>query len=61
MRGWAVVAGPPRTEEETMTEYLIAFNDDWVPDHTLEELHEKSRALRPLVAECRVTVRRLIR
>ena len=34
-----------------MTEYLIAFNDEWVPDHTLEELREKSRALRPLIAE----------
>ncbi|MGI8429533.1 MAG: YciI family protein [Solirubrobacteraceae bacterium] len=34
-----------------MTEYLIAFNDEWVPDHTAGELREKSRALRPLVAE----------
>ena len=34
-----------------MTEYLIAFNDGWVPDHTDEELREKSRAVRPLVAE----------
>ena len=34
-----------------MTEYLIAFNDEWVPDHTVEELREKSKALRPLVAE----------
>jgi hypothetical protein len=34
-----------------MTEYLIAFNDDWVPEHTLEQLQQKSRALRPLVAE----------
>ena len=34
-----------------MTEYLIAFNDDWVPEHTDEELREKSRALRPLVEE----------
>jgi hypothetical protein len=34
-----------------MPEYLIAFNDEWVPDHTLEELHDKSRALRPLVEE----------
>jgi hypothetical protein len=34
-----------------MSEYLIAFNDDWVPDHTLEELQAKSRALRPLIAE----------
>jgi hypothetical protein len=34
-----------------MTEYLIAFNDQWVPDHTVEELREKSKSLRPLVAE----------
>ena len=34
-----------------MTEYLIAFNDEWVPDHTVEELREKSKTLRPLVAE----------
>jgi hypothetical protein len=34
-----------------MTEYLIAFNDDWVPDHTDEELRDKSKAVRPLVAE----------
>ena len=36
-----------------MTEYLIAFNDEWVPDHTDEELREKSRAVKPLVAEMR--------
>lgn len=34
-----------------MPEYLIAFNEEWVPDHTVEELREKSRALRPLVEE----------
>ena len=34
-----------------MTEYLIAFNDKWVPDHTVEELREKSKALKPLLAE----------
>ena len=34
-----------------MTEYLIAFNDEWVPDHTVEELREKSKVLKPLVAE----------
>jgi hypothetical protein len=34
-----------------MTEYLIAFNDDWVPDHTVEELRDKSRVVRALVAE----------
>jgi hypothetical protein len=34
-----------------MAEYLIAFNDEWVPEHTLEELREKSRAVGPLVEE----------
>ena len=34
-----------------MTEYLIAFNDQWVPDHTAEELREKSRLVRALIAE----------
>jgi hypothetical protein len=34
-----------------MAEYLIAFNDQWVPEHTVEELREKSRAVRALVAE----------
>jgi hypothetical protein len=34
-----------------MPEYLIAFNDDWVPDHTTEQLREKSKAVRALVAE----------
>jgi hypothetical protein len=36
-----------------MTEYLIAFNEEWVPEHTEEQLEEKSRALRPLVAQMR--------
>ena len=34
-----------------MTEYLIAFNDDWVPDLTEDDLREASRRVRPLVAE----------
>jgi hypothetical protein len=34
-----------------MTEYLIAFNDEWVPDHTLEELREKAKVTRALIAE----------
>lgn len=34
-----------------MTEYLIAFNDEWVPDQTVEQLREKSKAVRTLVAE----------
>ncbi|MEU7993898.1 YciI family protein [Micromonospora sp. NPDC049060] len=27
-----------------MTEYLITFNDEWVPPHTAEEIREKSKA-----------------
>jgi hypothetical protein len=34
-----------------MTEYLIAFNDEWVPDHTLEELRGKARAARAVIDE----------
>ena len=34
-----------------MTEYLIVFNEEWVPDHTDQELGEKSTAVRALVAE----------
>jgi hypothetical protein len=34
-----------------MSEYLIAFNGQWVPEHTEEELREKSKAVRALKAE----------
>lgn len=34
-----------------MTEYLIAFNDQWVPGYTAEELRERSTAVRALMAE----------
>ena len=34
-----------------MTEYLIVFKGEWVPDHTVEELQGKSRAVRALIAE----------
>lgn len=34
-----------------MTEYLIAFNDEWVPDHTVEELQKTARTVRTLAAE----------
>ena len=34
-----------------MTEYLIAFNDEWVREHTAEELREKGEASRAVVAE----------
>ena len=34
-----------------MTEYLIAFNDEWVPDLTEEELREASKAVSALRTE----------
>ncbi|MDX6386697.1 MAG: hypothetical protein QOD85_499, partial [Gaiellaceae bacterium] len=34
-----------------MTEYLIAFNHEWVPDLTDEEFREAGRAVRALRAE----------
>jgi hypothetical protein len=34
-----------------MTEYLIAFNDEWVPDLTDEDLRKASRAVNALRAE----------
>jgi hypothetical protein len=34
-----------------MTEYLITFNDEWVPDHTAEELRGKGIASRTVVDE----------
>ena len=32
-----------------MPKYLIAFNDEWVPDHTAEELREKAERLEAAV------------
>ena len=34
-----------------MPQYLIAFNDEWVPDHTPEELRAKGVAGRSLIEE----------
>ena len=34
-----------------MAEYLIAFNDEWVPDHTSEELREKGKSGRAVIEE----------
>jgi hypothetical protein len=34
-----------------MTQYLIAFNDEWVPDHSVEEGKAKLKAVRALRAE----------
>jgi hypothetical protein len=34
-----------------MAQYLIAFNDEWVPDHTMEELRGKAAAARAVIEE----------
>jgi hypothetical protein len=34
-----------------MTEYLIAFNDEWVPDYADEEMSAKSTSVRSLITE----------
>jgi hypothetical protein len=34
-----------------MALYLIAFNDEWVPDLTLEELRERATSARALIKE----------
>lgn len=36
-----------------MPEYLIAFNDEWVQEHTLEEIREKSRRSKAVLAQMR--------
>jgi hypothetical protein len=34
-----------------VTEYLITFNDEWVPDHTGEELVAKAKSARVVLEE----------
>jgi hypothetical protein len=34
-----------------MAEYLITFNDEWVPEHTAEQLRAKGAAARSVVEE----------
>ena len=34
-----------------MALYLIAFNDEWVPDHTMDELRERATTARALIEE----------
>ena len=43
-----------------MAEYLVAFNEEWVPEHTDEELAAKSAALRPLLDEMREEAQRVL-
>ena len=37
-----------------MAEYLIAFNDEWTPDLTLEELRERATSARAVIEEMTV-------
>jgi len=34
-----------------MTQYLIAFNDEWVPDLTLDDLRERGKSGKALIEE----------
>jgi hypothetical protein len=43
--------GCQRAKELEMALYLIAFNDEWVPDLTLEELRERATSARALIEE----------
>jgi hypothetical protein len=49
------VEGGPRsaasTKEPNMTEYLIAANEEWVPDYSEERMQEMSQAVKALRAE----------
>jgi hypothetical protein len=49
--GRPAAGNEPDLEEKTMTEYLITFNDEWVPDHTADEVREKAKAVREVVDE----------
>jgi hypothetical protein len=43
--------GSLRREETTVAEYVIAFNDEWVPDQTPEDLRTKSAGGMAVIAE----------
>ena len=43
--------GPSQPKGGSMTEYLIAFNDEWVPDLTDDDLREASKRVSALRAE----------
>jgi hypothetical protein len=34
-----------------MTEYLITFNDEWVPEHTPDEVSAKAKAVRAVIEQ----------
>jgi hypothetical protein len=44
---------PTMREETTVPKYLIAFNDEWVPDQTPDDLRDKSEASQAVLEEMR--------
>jgi hypothetical protein len=55
VRSWTGREAPRRDahqqEETGMAHYLIAFNDEWTPELTTEELRERGTAARAVIAE----------
>jgi hypothetical protein len=47
----AAVRAARWAEELEMALYLIAFNDEWVPDLTLEEVRERGTSARAVIEE----------
>jgi hypothetical protein len=43
--------GSTYKEGVDVTEFLIAFNDEWVPDYTEEEMAERGKAVKALRSE----------
>jgi hypothetical protein len=43
--------GCTEAEETEMPHYLIAFNDEWVPDLTMDEVRDRGRAARAVIGE----------
>jgi hypothetical protein len=41
----------PERKETTVPKYLIAFNDEWVPDHTPDDLRIKAAASHAVLEE----------
>jgi hypothetical protein len=48
---WRPVGPSASDEEMTVAEYLITFNDEWVPEHTMDQLRAKGVAGRAVIAE----------
>jgi hypothetical protein len=46
-----VAEGSTSKEGVDVTEFLIAFNDEWVPDYDEEEMAERGRAVKTLRSE----------